>query len=194
MKIKGVVLLLVVLVVMSFNRLNSEKHIVITKDSKVEWKGFKPGGEHFGTIAIKEGSLIVEGDKLISGSFTMDMNSIQLLDSESKKLLNHLKGDDFFDVKVFPTAKFDVSGSLVVKGKTLVKGFLTIKGITKEISFSANIYTNNKGQLVFESETFKINRANYNIKYKSKTFYANLKDKFIYDEFEMKVMVIFSGK
>ena len=72
----------------------------------------------------------------------------------------------------------------------MVKGFLTIKNIRKEISFLAKISTNKMGQLVLESDTFKINRANFNVKYKSKTFYANLKDKFIYDEFELKVKVI----
>ena len=188
MKIKGVVLLLVVLVVMSFNRLNSEKHIVITKDSKVEWKGFKPTGNHFGTITIKEGSLIVEGDKLISGSFTMDMNSIQLLDSESKKLLGHLKSSDFFDVEKFPTATFEITEVKDVEGKLSVSGNLTAKGISKNITIPATL-TNDQGALTFTSETFKVDRTEFGIQYKSTKLADVIKEKSIDDLFEMSFEV-----
>ncbi len=190
MKLAKTLLILTLLITMSFTTVSNDQYSVVVEESTIEWKGFKPTGDHFGIIAIKEGSLVVSGKQLITGSFTIDMNSIKVTDSDSPRLEKHLKSDDFFGVKEFSTAKFDISGSQIVDGKTLVKGFLTIKNIRKEISFLANISTNKMGQLVLESDTFKINRADFNVKFKSKTFYANLKDKFINDEFELKVKVV----
>ena len=46
------------------------------------------------------------------------------------------------------------------------------------------------GQLTFKSETFKIDRSKWNIRYKSKSFYDDLKDKFIDDEMEISIDVI----
>ena len=196
---KGIVMMFIVLFTMSFTTSIRNEFLTNVKVSKVEWKGFKPGGEHFGSIAIKEGSLTIEGNRLVTGTFIIDMKSIVDLDmptdnAYNAKLVKHLKSSDFFDVEKFPTAKFQISGSQFVKGKTLVKGYLTIKGIRKEISFLAKISTNEIGQHVLESETFKVNRADYNVKFKSKTFYANLKDKFIYDEFEIKIKVVSTKK
>lgn len=199
MKKRNVIIVLVLTVLMSFTTVINQSYSAKVNESTVEWKGFKPAGEHFGTISISEGSLIANGNTIITGSFTIDMNTIvdkdMAPDNEySAKLVNHLKSSDFFDVKKFPTAKFDISGTKKVKGKNHIVGYLTIKGIRKEISFPAKVSKNEMGDLVLESETFKINRADFNIKYKSKTFYANLKDKFIYDEFEMKVKIVAASK
>ncbi|MDT0553493.1 YceI family protein [Urechidicola vernalis] len=164
----------------------------VTEKSTLEWKGHKPTGEHFGTVQISEGMLQTNNGQIVTGNFTMDLKTIKVLDSESPRLEKHLKSADFFEVEAFPTANFVVSKSNVVDGKTKITGFLTIKGITKEINFMAQVSHNEAGQLVLESDSFKVNRADYNVKYKSKTFYANLADKFIYDEFEIKVKVVSS--
>ncbi|MFT6755989.1 MAG: polyisoprenoid-binding protein YceI, partial [Urechidicola sp.] len=124
---------------------------------------------------------------------TIDMNSVNVLDTDSEKLLRHLKSGDFFDVEKFPIATFKITESTIIESKTIVKGFLTIKGITEEIEFPATISKNDKDQIILESETFKVDRAKFNISYKSKTFFANLKDKFIHDEFDIKVRVVSTG-
>jgi polyisoprenoid-binding protein YceI len=50
----------------------------------------------------------------------------------------HLRGDDFFDVKKFPTAKFEsTSFTEMADGKALVKGNLTLHGVTREITIDA---------------------------------------------------------
>ena len=162
----------------------------VTEKSTLEWKRHKPTGEHFGTVQISEGMLQTNNGQIVTGNFTMDLKTIKVLDSDSPRLEKHLKSADFFEVEAFPTAKFVISKSKKVSGKTEITGFLTIKGITKEISFMAQVSENESGQLVLESESLKVNRADYNVKYKSKTFYANLADKFIYDEFEIKVKVV----
>lgn len=199
MKKSNVAVVLVLAVLMSFTTVVNQSYNAKVNESVVEWKGFKPTGEHFGVISISEGNLIANGNTIITGSFTIAMNTIvdkdMPDDSEyNVKLVKHLKSPDFFDVKKFPTAKFDIVGTKNVKGQNHLVGYVTIKGIRKEISFPVKVSKNELGDLVLESETFKINRADFNIKYKSKTFYANLKDKFIYDEFELKVKVVAAAK
>jgi len=44
-------------------------------------------------------------------------------------------------------------------------------------------------QLVFDSETFKIDRSKWDIKYKSKSFFNDLADKFIYDDMEISITI-----
>lgn len=177
---------------MSFNTGVIESLKTNVSESTIEWKGYKPTGEHFGTIGISEGKLKVIGDALVSGNFTIDMKTIKILDSDNPKLLKHLKSADFFEVETFPISKFELTGSSKVEGKTMVKGFLTIKDIKKEISFPAKISKNKDGNVVLESETFKVNMADYNVKDKSKSFFDDLKDNFIYDEFDIKVKVVSS--
>ena len=134
--------------------------------------------------------LVIDNDRLVGGDFTIDMNSINVLDTDNKKLLRHLKSADFFQVEKYPTATFKISESTITDGKTMVKGFLTIKGITEKIEFPATISKNDNDQVVLESETFKVNRAKFNITYKSKTFFTNLKDQFIQDKFDIKVRIV----
>jgi polyisoprenoid-binding protein YceI len=70
-----------------------------------------------------------------------------------------------------------------------VKGDLTIKGITKSIEFPVILSQTETGvELV--GETFKIDRTEFNIQYKSQKFFDDLKDKFINDEFEISFKVI----
>ena len=190
--IKKVLVAAIVLTTLSFTLVERTTYKSDVSESKVEWVGYKAAGQHNGVIEIKEGSLVVDNDMVVSGNFMIDMNSIKILDTDNKKLLKHLRSGDFFDVEKFQTAAFVISNSSTIGDKTIVKGNITIKGITEAIEFPAIIFKNDNGQLILESETFKIDRTKFNITYKSKTVFNKLKDKFIYDEFDMKVKVVLS--
>ena len=121
------------------------------------------------------------------------MNSIKNddLDASSKwnaKLVNHLKSEDFFDVEKYPTVIFKITNIENKGDKTLIQGDLTIKNKTNPIEFTALVKID-KNQLIFNSETFKIDRSRWDIKYKSKSFFNNLADKFIYDEMEISITI-----
>lgn len=160
--------------------------------SVLNWKGTKPTGSHNGTVALKSGGLLIEEGKLTQGEFIVDMNSIKCLDIEDAekagKLVGHLKNADFFDVEVYPTAKFIITNVAENEGKLAVTGNLLIKDVTKSITIPAMISTEN-GITTFTSETFTINRADFNVKYASKSFFGNLKDKFIDDLMEISFVV-----
>lgn len=165
-----------------------------TSNSKINWKGFKPTGEHYGTIMITDSHFKVNNNnQIVGGEFNINMNSIVDLDmaADNKynaKLVKHLKSDDFFGVEKHPIAKFKITEVDVKGDKTLIKGNLTIKEITNPVSFLASVnITNNK--LTLKSDNFKIDRSKWNIKYKSKSFFKNLADKFIYDDMEISIEV-----
>ena len=151
------------------------------------WKGSKPTGSHNGTVMLKEGSILVKRGKLKGGTFVIDMSTIQETGG-GKRLVGHLSSSDFFDVKVFPTSKFVITKVKKKGGKLAVTGDLTIKDVTKSITIPANI-TVDGDVITFKSETFEVNRADYNVKYGSKSFFDNLKDKFINDMMELSFEV-----
>ncbi|UKM63525.1 YceI family protein [Flavobacteriaceae bacterium GSB9] len=171
----------------------SETYKTKVDESTIEWKGFKPTGEHFGTIDIERGVFDVANGEIVGGSFIIDMKSIvvkdmPLEDENNAKLTGHLKSPDFFDVDTHPSAGFTITGVEQVEGKTMLSGNLTIKDIKNNITFpvSVSIMGND---LNLESETFTIDRSKWNVKYGSKSFFDNLGDKFINDDIELKVSV-----
>lgn len=162
-------------------KLNSEK-------SKVEWLGKKVTGEHSGTIKVSEGSLMLNGDKLEKGSFVVDMGTIvctDIKDDEYRaKLEGHLKSDDFFGVKKYPEAKFEMlKARNLGEGNYEVHGNITIKDITKPISFKVNMHQH--GNDLHVSGKIVIDRSQFNVRYGSGSFFDNLGDKTIYDDFEL---------
>ena len=87
------------------SKAEGKNYTVDTGVSKVMWEGTKPTSGHNGTVDVSEGTVIVSGDAVVGGSFTLDMNTIKNLDiaDEGKRgyLESHLKGlgddnaDDF---------------------------------------------------------------------------------------------------
>lgn len=184
---------LAILVLLAFN--NPEKitaYSIDTKQSSVQWTGRKVTGEHTGKIKIKEGSLDMEGKKMVGGSFVIDMNSIENEDLSGEykaKLEGHLKSDDFFGVETYPTARFVITKAKAKKtGEYEITGDLTVKGTTHEISFPATI--NTSGEQVTANAKIVVNRAKYNVRYGSDSFFDNLGDKVIYDDFDLEVSLV----
>lgn len=161
--------------------------------SSIQWKGFKPTGEHTGTIAMSKGVLEINQGKLVGGAVVIDMNTIKNTDMPADseynaKLVGHLKSPDFFDVAKFPIAKFEFTEVKDIDGKLNISGNLTIKEATKNITIPASISTIN-GVVIVKSDVFTIDRTAFDVRYGSKKFFDDLKDKFINDEFELSFEV-----
>ncbi|WP_299012698.1 YceI family protein [uncultured Polaribacter sp.] len=171
----------------------SELNNVDTTASVLTWKGTKPTGAHNGNVMIKDGDLLVENGKVVGGEFVIDMTSIKVLDIPADnegngKLLGHLTSADFFDVAKYPTSKFVITNVEDKGDKIHVTGNLTVKDVTKSITIPATVNSDN-GVTIFKSEAFMVNRAEFNVKYGSKSFFDNLKDKFIDDNMELSFTV-----
>jgi len=189
MKKVGTSVLAIAFITMSF--VNSDvlfENNVDVSSSTIHWKGYKPTGSHQGTISLSSGNIQLEEGLIKEGSFTVDMSTIKDAGG-SAKLEGHLKSGDFFDVVAFSIATFEITNSAIKDGKTMVTGDITIKGITKQVTFPA-VVTETGEAVTLTSETFQINRADFNIKYKSKSFFNNLKDKFVNDEFDLEVNIV----
>lgn len=174
---------------MSFTNGDDDKKVVNIEKSKVTWKGYKVTGQHEGTIVLKEGFLNFEGEKLTGGEFIIDMASISSTDLKGDgktKLDGHLKADDFFGVKNHPTAKLVITkveaGS---NGAYKVTGDFTIKGITQSASFELSADSSSA------TASIKLDRTKYGIKYGSGSFFDDLGDKAISDEFDLSINLQF---
>lgn len=166
---------------------NADKKVNV-KDSKINWKGYKVTGEHEGTIALKEGTLTFNGKELTGGNFTIDMTTIKVTDLEGESkgnLEGHLKSDDFFGIESHPIATFKITKVDGKNGNYKVTGDLTIKGKTNPSSFDMTI---DEGTA---TAAIKIDRSKFDVKYGSTSFFDNLKDKAIYDEFDLNVNLKF---
>ena len=178
-------LLLVVFMSFSFTMIDGDKKDIKLSKSKVVWKGYKVTGSHEGNIAIKSGHLNFDNDKLSGGSFVIDMTTISSTDltgGSKGKLEGHLKSDDFFGVKKFPTASLEFTKVKVLgKNSYSVTGDLTIKGKTEKVSFVVSVYGSKA------NVALKIDRTKFGVQYGSTSFFEGLKDKAIYDEFDLVV-------
>lgn len=182
--IKGGLVLVVVLAVSAFTVAVEKKEVKLDQ-SKVTWKGYKVTGSHHGSIALKSGHLLFEEGKLSGGEFVADvttLNSEDLTGEYKGKLEGHLKSPDFFGVETYPEAKL-VFTKVVAKGKNSYEATadLTIKDVTKSVSFPISIYGSKA------TATLKIDRTDYGLKYGSASFFDSIGDKAIYDEFDLVV-------
>ena len=165
----------------------------ITKKVNVEtsvviWTGYKVTGQHEGTITLKEGVLLFENEILTGGNFIVDMTTINTTDLQGgakNRLDGHLKNEHFFDVDKHKTAAMTFKDVKPNGNSYLIIADLTIKGITKEISFNMVVYEN------LATANLKIDRTKFNVTYKSASLGNVLKDKAIYDEFDLRVKLEF---
>ncbi len=186
---KKTILPLLLLIFVGYSTIAQNKFVANSDSSTINWKGFKPTGEHNGTIAIDKGNFTHNDGEITGGEFTIAMNSIVNLDLEAGgkyniKLVNHLKSADFFDTSVYPNAVFKITGTEKKGDQTLIKGDLTLKDKTNPVSFLADVKVNGNN-LNVKSETFKIDRSKWNVRYGSKSFFDDLADKFIEDMMEI---------
>jgi len=180
---------IVLLILFSFNIGNAQTSKINVNKSSIHWLGKKITGEHEGSLKFKDGYLTFKDKKLIKGFFTVDMTTLSNTDQtgDSKlKLEKHLKSEDFFSTEKNTTSTL-LFKSVASKGNNtyLVTADLTIKGITNSIQFDL-VTAKNKA-----TATLIINRTKYDIKYGSGSYFDDLGDKTIYDDFEINVVLVY---
>jgi polyisoprenoid-binding protein YceI len=179
---------------MSFiNPVKESSFKVDVQKSNIAWNGKKVAGQHSGNIKLSGGTLSLNKGKLSNGSFSINMNSITCTDLQGEwadKLVGHLKADDFFGVEKFPTSSFVITKvSPASAGTVNISGNLTIKGITKAISFPASMSVSGN-TLTASAKGVKVDRTKYDIRYGSKSFFDSIGDKAIDDEFTIDINLV----
>jgi polyisoprenoid-binding protein YceI len=169
---------------------------VDTNDSRIKFTGHGVGKNHPGVFRLDEGTVAVAGEKITGGSFTIDINSIELEQKGGmfdEKLRPHLMSGDFFDAEKFRTAKFEItkvepyerkdSDTSIVEGANFnVSGNFTLKDVTKNITFPARIDLD--GNTLKAKGNFDIDRRQWNMNYGND---KTLGDKFISEKVNIEL-------
>lgn len=158
-----------------------------------------------GEVLVSEGTVVGGSfDIDINSLVVLDLPA----DSEwNGKLRGHLLSPDFFDAATYGSAKFEITGTtpfvqaeladdksefatdfapaalsevMVEKPTHFISGNLTMRGVTKNITFPAAVSVEN--DVVKAKANFNINRIDWNLKYQDESGVADkAKDKFIYN-------------
>jgi polyisoprenoid-binding protein YceI len=183
---KTIKTILAIFMLFATTQLFAQKVKFTADNSTIKWHGAKVTGEHDGSIQLKDGYLKMEDGNISGGKFHIDMTTIENRDIEdaeyNAKLVGHLKSDDFFGVETYPVSTLEIKEATPFKdGKAKVKAHLTIKKTTLPVEFEV---TQKDGKMMTE---IVVDRAKYDVRYGSGSFFDNLGDKMIYDEFTMNV-------
>ncbi len=161
---------------------NGHQHQLDSAASQLFWIGTKPTGEHKGSFRFSSGELHVKDSALTSGQFVINIHSLNNIDLASqpdmkKKLETELLGPNFFDVAQFPVARFEITevqpfdpatagkDVLLKDANYTIKGNLTIKNVSKNISFPAKIVLRN-GKVMATAD-FNIDRTQWGMTYRA---------------------------
>lgn len=145
--------------------------------SKIEWKGYKvvksENTSHIGFVTLESGELTAKDGKLESGKFVADMSTLTSEDLKNdaeqlEKLNGHLKSADFFNVEKFPTASFEITEITDAPAgsdyNTVLDGNFTMKGITKPVSFNANVKVS-ETSVSIATQPKDLNREDFGVKF-----------------------------
>lgn len=131
--------------------------------SSIGFIGAKVTDEHEGKFNSFDGKATLDGDTPNAVAFTVKMESVNI---EPEKLAGHLKSADFFDVSKYATSSFEstkIEAKAAAGATHEVTGDLTMRGVTKTITFPATIEVDD--QKVRGQAEFKINRKDFGIEY-----------------------------
>ncbi len=149
-------------------------YMPVDQGSEIEFKAKNFGINVRGHLEGLKGEIIFFGDNPANSHFevTVDVNTVNTGINQRN---NHLKSDNFLDVAKYPQIHF--LSTRVTKSTSkeylYLFGKLTIKDVTKEISFPFKV-TPRDGGLFFEGE-FSLDRRDYNVGGSSLTMSDNVK-------------------
>jgi polyisoprenoid-binding protein YceI len=161
---------------------------VDTADSYVKFTGNGVGKNHPGKFDLASGTVAIEGNQITGGQFVIDIKSMDMEQREEMfqtKLKPHLLSGDFFDAEKFGTAKFEITQvepykpdgktpSIVDGANFNISGNLTLKDVTKNITFPARVDLD--GNALKAKANFDIDRRQWQMNYGND---KTLGDKFI---------------
>ncbi|MFZ8836628.1 MAG: YceI family protein [Flavobacteriales bacterium] len=167
----------------------AQSYKVDTSKSTIEWEGGKiTGSTHTGLIQLTEGYFQLANEAFTQGQFTIDMTSMTNTDlggEYGENLMVHLKSDDFFSVERFPSATLEIVSSTAFKNnRATVQAKATIKGHTEQVTFEVV-----RSGTSFDAELV-LDRSKFDVRYGSDSFFDNLGDNVILDEFTMNIHLV----
>ena len=167
--------------------------------SVLEWIGRNINNRHYGRIPIKSGEVVISNGELSLGEITLEMSGISNLDLQDEDyrqmLVNHLKSDDFFAIDRYPVASIVMRSWQPIVGATPgtpdhnVQGELTIKGVTRPLTFQVSLALQEDGTLKAQA-AFDIDRTAWNITYGSGRLFEKLGMHLVHDRIDIEFFII----
>lgn len=159
-----------------------------TSRSWIRFTGNGVGKNHPGRFKLNYGAVAVANDLISGGAFVVNIKSMKMEEKGKDiegKLRPHLLSGDFFDAEKFGTAGFEITNvmpyepkdgekSLIEGANLYVSGNLTLKGVTKNISFPTRVDMD--GNTLKAKANFDIDRTQWKMNYGND---KTLGDKFI---------------
>jgi polyisoprenoid-binding protein YceI/rhodanese-related sulfurtransferase len=168
-------------------------------ESRVEWIGRNLLNKHYGRIALKGGKLQFVRGQLAKGEITLNMDAITCQDLAGDPLADvliaHLKSDDFFDVELYPEARFVITSVQPIANATpgspnlTVCGDLTLKGTTRPVELAATTGITPEGKAAAQS-AFAIDRTLWHVLYGSGKYFRHLGAHLVNDLIEIQLRVV----
>ena len=174
------------------------KFAINTETSIVRWTGRNLFNHHNGTVKLAGGNLVIQNGKLVSATFTLDMNAManeDLTDAQwNAMLIQHLRSEDFFAVDRFPTATFVSESATLVESAAPgtpnyeVSGELTLRGVTRPLTFQAVIAAADEAHITGQAQ-FEIDRTEFGSQYGSGKLFAFLGKHIVNDHIHLHVKI-----
>ena len=189
--------MIIFLLVLSFAFADSYK--VDVDSSTIQYIGRKVTGEHDGNLKILYGNvrryLDTEQKEVIRGNIVIDMTTITNNDIGNKEyqkyFVDHLNSPDFFDIAHFSKSQLKILDNIILSNDSsdnmMITGEMTIKGITQKVKFPAKVEFLDDSAIAVG--TIDIDRTLFDIRYKSKSFFPEMGDYFIYDDFTLNFTI-----
>ena len=119
-----------------------------------------------GTFEGLAGSVVFDPANLAGASFNVSVDS-KTVNTDMEARDNHLRKEEYFDVEKYPKLSFRSTKITTTnkEGYLFMFGVITIKNISKEISFPFK-QTSKDGGILFDGE-FKLNRLDFGVGGKS---------------------------
>jgi polyisoprenoid-binding protein YceI len=160
----------------------SQSKIIDKEQSTLNWTGKAAFNAYSltGNLNVKNGTALIRNDSLIDLKIIVDMKSLH---HENGALKSHLRSKDFFEVKTYETATFElIEPALIRNNVAEITGYFTIKNHPQKESLTLN-FSDNQSIIQFD---MSIDRTEYGINFNSPSFYEKLKDDAIADEISIK--------
>ncbi len=171
-------------------------------ESRIEWTGRNPNSMHFGTIQLSQGEVTVQNQK-ITGRFTINMHTIKNINLEGDELQpileDHLRSDDFFFVKLFPQATYEITQGSPIPSNTNsssssspnfgIQGVLNLRGVSADLNFDTTLNILPDGRLTAEAH-LDFDRTRWNVIYGSSRFYEHLGMHLVFDLISIQMKIL----
>lgn len=169
---------------------HTTRYKVNAGESTITWHATKVTGEHSGTVGIQNGFVSSNDGDIVSANIIADMTQIRCTDLEGEwgdKLVGHLNSDDFFAAEQFKTSSFSLKEFRPLDKEAQggmtheVTGDFTIRDQTKSVTFLATVGEAD-GKMTISGEVV-LDRSQFNVRYGSGSFFDDLGDNLIHDNF-----------